>query len=76
MLTHPDNAIGIRITPACKRFDWTGIGLSALRMIDSPLSIFDPELKQHKFVEEGQEGNKNLISTKGSVHQICTKSKA
>ncbi len=37
--------------------------------------IFDPELQQLKFVEESQYKNNNLVSTRGSVHQICTKSK-
>ncbi len=57
-------------------FNWTWTGLSNLCMIDSPHSVFDPELKQHQFVEESQHENKIPVSTRGSVHRICTKSKA
>ncbi len=31
------------------------------------MTVFDPELEQHKFEEESREENKNIISTTGSV---------
>ncbi len=49
------------------RLSQTRTGLSNLRIIDSPHSTFVLELKQHKFVENSQEGNKNTVSTMGSV---------
>ncbi len=74
-LTHPDNAIGSQITPTCIRLNRTRTGLSILCMINSPCSVFDPELEPHKFVEESREENINPVSKRGSMHQICTKSK-
>ncbi len=42
--------------------------LSSLHIIDSPFGVFDPELRQHKFVEDRREENKKPVSTIGSVH--------
>ncbi len=50
--THLDNVTGSQITPACLRLNGTWTGQNNLHMIGSPLDIFDPELEQHKFVEE------------------------
>ncbi len=73
-LTHPDNATGGRITPACLRLNWTQTDLSNLHMINSSRSVFNLELQQQKFVEESWEENKNPPITRRSVDQICTKS--
>ncbi len=74
-LTHLDIVIGSWIAPACKHLNWTQTGLSVLRRIDL-CDICDLELEQHKLVKESQEENKNPVSTKGSMHQNCSKSKA
>ncbi len=70
-LTHPDNVIGSWITPACLHHNRIRTGLSNLSMIDTP-----SELDQHKCVEESQYENKNPVSTRRSVHLICTESQA
>ncbi len=66
-LTHPDTAIGSRITPACVHLNQTRTGLSNLHMINSPRKFFDQELKQHKFGQESREENKNPESKRGEV---------
>ncbi len=50
-LTHPDNATGSQITPACLHLNRTQYDLNSLCMINSPRGVFDLELEQHKFVE-------------------------
>ncbi len=65
-----------QITPACMRLNQTQIGLSNLCMIGCPCSVFDPELEHYKFVEKSQYKNKNPVSTRGSMYQICIISKA
>ncbi len=42
-------------------------------MINSPRNIFDPQLKQHKFVEETREENKNPVSMKRNVPNLYQK---
>ncbi len=59
-LTLPDNVIGGWITPACIRLHRTWTGQSLLHMIECPRTVFDQELKQHKFVEDSQEETRIL----------------
>ncbi len=58
----------MRIIPACIPQNQPQTDLSNLRIIVSPCGVFDPELKQRKFVKESQEENKYPISMRGSVH--------
>ncbi len=55
--------------------NYSRTGLSNLCVIISPHSVFDSELKQHKFAEESWKENKNPVNTRKSVHRIPTKSK-
>ncbi len=50
-------------------------GLRILLMINSPCSIFDLELKQHKFVEESREENKSPVSTEEACIESIPKVK-
>ncbi len=54
VLTHPDNATESQI------FSTNRIGLSVLCMIESPRSVFDPELEQYEVVEERHNKNKKV----------------
>ncbi len=75
-LTHLDNVVGDRFTLECLCPNQSLTGLSVLHMTVSACGVSYPELEQHKFLEESRKENENTVSTRGGVHEICTRSKA